>query len=167
MNFQKFKSLDSGGNFRQVPKANSHGLPVIAFSFLTWLFPIVSQAQDVPSQFRRRIFPEGIAFDSTDNAIYVSSILKNKIVVKVGNNIADFIETDQYGFMGGVGLHVDTKRRILWACSGNIMGERYRTGLFAFGLPSGTLLKKIVYPESTTPSFFNDLVIAGDGSVFI
>jgi DNA-binding beta-propeller fold protein YncE len=141
---------------------------LLAYLTLLTLFPLLSTAQShhftIPE---KDLFPEGIAFDSTDNAIYISSILKNKIVVRNGNNISDFIESDQYGFMGGVGLHVDTKRRILWACSGNIMSDRYRAGLFAFSLPSGKLLKKMIYPESSTPYFFNDLTIAKDGSVYI
>lgn len=94
----------------------------LLFVILILSFPPSLSAQEpVFTVTEKDLFPEGIAFDSVDNAIYISSILKNKIVVRNGSIISDFIETGQYGFMGGVGLHVDSKRRILWACSGNLV----------------------------------------------
>lgn len=69
--------------------------------------------------------------------------------------------------MGGVGLHVDDERRILWACSGNIMGKQMQAGLFAFSLATGALLKKVVYPLDTLRRFFNDLAILPDGSIWV
>ncbi len=72
---------------------------------------------------------EGIAFDALRGDFLVSSIFKNKIVrISKNNEWIDFIPSGGDGFAGGVGLHVDPQRRILWACSGNIMGERFRTG---------------------------------------
>lgn len=113
------------------------------------------------------LIPEGIALDSVEGKFYLSSIYKNKIIEVSKGKATDFITSNTHGFIGGVGLHVDEKRRILWACSGNIMGNKFTTGLFAFDLKTKKLLKKVIYPINTLPRFFNDLVIARDGSVYV
>jgi len=113
------------------------------------------------------LIPEGIAIDSLEGKFYLSSIYKNKIIEVSKGRAKDFIASNSHGFVGGVGLHVDAERRILWACSGNIMGNKFTTGLFAFDLKTRKLLKKIFYPIDTVPRFFNDLVIAREGSVYV
>ncbi|MBL7847246.1 MAG: SMP-30/gluconolactonase/LRE family protein [Cyclobacteriaceae bacterium] len=113
------------------------------------------------------LIAEGITYDPTAGDFYISSIHKNKII-RVRKGVAsDFITSGEHGFMGGVGLHVDAERRILWACSGNIMGKRMQAGLFAFSLATGALLKKVVYPLDTVRRFFNDLAILPDGSIWV
>ncbi|MGE5107407.1 MAG: SMP-30/gluconolactonase/LRE family protein, partial [Sphingobacteriales bacterium] len=113
------------------------------------------------------LFPEGIAWDPVEKIFYISSILKNKIVEVSGNITKDFIKEGEDGFMGGAGLHVDSKRRILWACTGNIRGNKYRTGIFAWDLKTKRLLKKISFAEDTVAAFFNDLAIAPTGEIYI
>lgn len=113
------------------------------------------------------LIPEGITVDPADGAFYISSIHKNKIIKVVNGVASDFIREGDHGFMGGVGLHVDANRRILWACSGNIMGKKMQAGVFAFSLTDGALLRKVTFPLDTVRRFFNDLAIAKDGSVFI
>lgn len=113
------------------------------------------------------LIPEGITFDPVEQNFYISSILKNKIIRVSGDGQNDFIPNNKDGFMGGVGLHVDAQRRILWACSGNIIGNYFRTGVFAYDLRSGKLIKKIIYPLDTLKIFFNDLVIDKNGDVYI
>ncbi len=113
------------------------------------------------------LIAEGIAYDSRDGNFYISSIHKQKIVRVKDGVAADFILSGQHGFMGGVGLHVDAERRILWACSGNIMDDRMQAGLFAFSLVNGALLKKVTYPLDTVRRFYNDLAILPDGSVWV
>lgn len=115
----------------------------------------------------KELIPEGIAMDSVEGTFYLSSIFKNKIIEVDKGRAKDFFPSGSNGFVGGVGLHVDAKRRILWACSGNIMGGKFTTGLFAFDLKTRKLLKKVIYPIDTLPRFFNDLVIADNGSVYI
>lgn len=113
------------------------------------------------------LIAEGITLDSKTGDFYISSIHKNKIV-RVRQGVAsDFITSGEHGFMGGVGLHVDEDRRILWACSGNIMGKQMQAGLFAFSLETGRLLRKVTYPLDTVSRFFNDLAIFPDGSVLV
>ena len=113
------------------------------------------------------LIPEGITYSYVRNSFFISSILKNKIIEVSKTGIRDFIKNGEDGFMGGVGLHIDEKRQVLWACSGNIMGEKFRTGLFAYNLNTGKLIKKILYPITNTPTLFNDLVIDNSGQLYI
>ena len=113
------------------------------------------------------LFCEGIAHDSLSGKFFLSSMHKNKIVQIVNGKTTDFIKTNQYGFVGGVGLHVDNKRRILWACSGNIMGKYSRTGIFAFDLKTKKLLKKVFFAKDTSQRLFNDIAIAQNGDIYV
>lgn len=115
----------------------------------------------------RDVIPEGITIDPTNNTFYISSIHKNKIIRVKDGVASDFVQAGEFGFMGGVGLHVDAKRRILWACSGNILGNNMQAGLFAFSLKDGALLKKVTFPSDTVSRFFNDLTISTDGTVIV
>lgn len=123
--------------------------------------------QAVLTSHERDLIAEGITIDPQSGDLYVSSILRNKIVRVTSRGWQDFIGSGQDGFMGGVGLHVDARHRILWACCGNIMGARYRTGIFAYDLKSKKLWKRFLLPSGPEPRFFNDLAIAADGSVYI
>lgn len=128
----------------------------------------VSFSQEVAFEvLEKDLIPEGIAYDPLTKDFYISSIFKNKIVKISKQGVSDFIGGSQDGFMGGVGLHVDSKRRILWACSGNIIGKNFSAGIFAYDLQTKKLLKKISYPLDTIKRFFNDLVVSSDGSIFI
>jgi hypothetical protein len=127
------------------------------------------QAQEVAFRsVEKDLILEGIAFDPGSGDFFVSSIFKNKIVtISKNNEWRDFLASGGDGFAGGVGLQADSKRRVLWACSGNIMGERFRTGVFAFDLDTKKLIRKIFLAESPAKRFFNDLAIDGRGAVYI
>jgi DNA-binding beta-propeller fold protein YncE len=136
--------------------------------FLFLFITSASFAQEIAFEIPEKdLIPEGIAFDPLTKDFYISSIFKNKIVKISKQGVSNFIESDQDGFMGGVGLHVDSRRRILWACSGNIIGKSFSAGIFAYDLKTKKLLKKISYPLDTIKRFFNDLVISPDGSIYI
>jgi DNA-binding beta-propeller fold protein YncE len=131
-------------------------------------FTLPVPAQDVAFTIPEKdLIPEGITIDRSTGDFYVSSIFKNKIVKISKGKVSDFIKTGQEGFMGGVGLHVDEARKILWACSCNIMGNKFRRGIHVFDLATGKLIKKVVFPTDTVSKFFNDLVIVGEGTVYI
>lgn len=131
------------------------------------LLVIVAKSQNVAFEIKQNdLIPEGIAYDAVHKTFYVSSIFRNKIVQVRGTEIKDFIDEKEYGFMGGVGMQVNKAGTILWACSGNIMGKRFRTGIFAFDTQTGELLRKFALPEDTVKAFFNDLVIVDDNTVY-
>ncbi|HTD93108.1 MAG TPA: SMP-30/gluconolactonase/LRE family protein, partial [Chitinophagaceae bacterium] len=113
------------------------------------------------------LIPEGICYDAANKRFYVSSILKNKIVQVSDGIVSDFITSDRDGFIGGVGLHVDARRNILWACTFNAIHDVPRTGIFAFDIHSGKTIKKAFYPQDSIKHLFNDLTIADDGTIFI
>jgi len=113
------------------------------------------------------LIPEGIAFDSATGKFYLSSIAKNKIIETTHGKTNDFIQPGQFGFVGGLGIHVDAIHHVLWACSGDFDGHSYSTGIFAFDLATRKLRSKFYLPTDTSRNFFNDLTIADNGDVFI
>lgn len=132
------------------------------------LFVLMISAQEIAFSIAEKdLIPEGICYNKKSGEFYLSSIFKNKIVKVKDGTVSDFIKSEKYGFAGGVGLHIDKERNILWACSGNIMGNKFRTGVFAFDAENGKLIKKIFYPSDTIPRFFNDLAIAENGDIYI
>lgn len=127
-----------------------------------------AQAQEVAFTIPEKdLIPEGITFNPMTGDFYLSSIFKDKIVKVSKGKTTDLFPSGYEGFQGGVGLHVDHKRNILWTCSGNIMGNKFRRAIHAFDLNTMRVLKKVVHPADSVKRFYNDLVIADDGSVFI
>ncbi|HQQ96057.1 MAG TPA: hypothetical protein PLX35_02285 [Cyclobacteriaceae bacterium] len=113
------------------------------------------------------LIPEGIALDSTTGKFYLTSIAKNKIIEISRGQPVDFIQSGQYGFVGGLGIHIDYMHHMLWACSGDFNGHAYTTGIFAFDPTTKQLLRKFLIPTDTTRNFFNDLAVADNGDIFI
>lgn len=125
------------------------------------------------------LVPEGIAHDPATGTFYVSSTYRRKIVaVAPGAPPRDFTAEAQDGLLGVVGLHVDPRRRLLWAASSDA-GEHMPirggaadglgvAGLFAYDLATGKLARKVIVDERPRARhFFNDLAIApSTGDVF-
>src|SRR4030095_16637145 len=68
------------------------------------------------------LIPEGIAYDPVDDAFFLSSLHKRKIVrvrvrVKRPPMVEDFPSEGQDGLHSTLGMKVDAERRILWVCS--------------------------------------------------
>ncbi|MCU0393175.1 MAG: SMP-30/gluconolactonase/LRE family protein [Thermoflexibacter sp.] len=145
-------------------------IKALIFNILIFFSPCYLFAQHLAFQVNEKdLIPEGIAFDSLKNQFYLSSISKNKIVKvsKYGQQKQDFIKSKQDGFGGGLGLHVDTKHRLLYACWGDISANTYQTGVYAYHLDKKVLVKSFQLSKDTLPNFFNDLVISNKGDVFI
>ncbi len=123
----------------------------------------------------RMFIPEGIAYDETSQSFFVSSQYKRKIVrIDVRGVVSDFITQGQDGIWMVFGIAVDASRRRLWAVStaeremtGYAAADEGRAGLFAFDLSTGKLLKKIVVDPAKPAAYFDDLVVARDGRVFV
>jgi sugar lactone lactonase YvrE len=118
---------------------------------------------------QRDLVPEGIAFDPVDDVFYVSGIYRRKVLRVARNGRAtDFVAESQDGMLGGLGVKVDAKRRLLWVIStttpemrGWKAGED-RSMLAAYDLRDGHLVRKI----DATPAMLNDLTLLADGSLF-
>jgi hypothetical protein len=63
---------------------------------------------------QRDLIPEGIAYDPVDDVFYVSSIYRRKVLrVERSDRATDFVGEEQDGMLGGLGVKVDAKRRLL------------------------------------------------------
>lgn len=122
----------------------------------------------------RDLVPEGVAYDSRDKALYISSIYKRKIV-KIDENkeVTDFKTTGQDGLMSVIGMEADPVRRHLWVCSSYdpsndiVDGEglKPQSAIFKFDLDTKELLQKYSL-EDTLSHFFNDITIMPNGDAY-
>lgn len=117
------------------------------------------------------LIPEGIAYDPADDSFYLGSIYKRKIVrVEKNGKATDFVKSGQNGLWEVLGMKVDEKRRVLWACSaaGAEAGDAEGcSGVFAYDLKTGKLVKKYVMDNHVWTHLFNDLVISSGGDVYV
>ena len=124
------------------------------------------------------LLPESMAYDAIKNEFYVGSTRKGKIIrVQKDGSRQVFVAPKQEGLWMVIGIKVDAQRRHLWVCSSggdNLEGytlkdnkEGRPAGIFKFDLDSGKLIKKYVLDTTGEVHFFNDLVIAKNGDVYI
>lgn len=121
------------------------------------------------------LIPEGIAFDPKTRTLFLSSFRKSKIVaVDSEGRPRDFIAPHQHGFQAGVGLRVDARRRILWACSAAAPHMRdydpddpAETGVFQFDVDTGELLRNSVQPQASPGHIFNDVTLTREGDAYV
>lgn len=121
------------------------------------------------------LLPESVAYDPVEQAFYVGSTRKGKIVkVDKQGKITDFIAPRQDGLWMVIGIKIDAARRVLWINSSygdNLVGYQKRdgspAGVFKFDLRSGKLIKKYLLDKSGETHFCNDLAINDKGDVFI
>ncbi len=122
------------------------------------------------------LIPEGIAFDPKTKTFYLSSLYKAKIVAipAAGGEPKDFTTEGQDGFWCGLGMKVDTERRILWAASayeeairGFKQEQSGNSGVFKYDIDSGKLLKKYTLTNKPDAHILNDLVVTSAGDVFV
>jgi sugar lactone lactonase YvrE len=117
------------------------------------------------------LIPEGIAYDPVADAFYVGSIYRRKIVrVARGGRAVDFTSPGRDGMLSVLGMRVDARRRLLWACS--VSGARDEGGegsstLFKYDLESGRLIKKYESARDGRKHLFNDIAISSSGDLFI
>jgi sugar lactone lactonase YvrE len=132
--------------------------------------PRVQRAQTVFTiAGRRDLIPEGIAFDPVEDVFYVTGIYRRNVLrVNRGGRATDFVKEGQDGMLGGLGVKVDAKRRLLWVISTTTPEMRGwkagddRSMLAAYDLCDGRLVRKV----DATPAMLNDLALMEDGSLF-
>ena len=116
------------------------------------------------------LIPEGITYDINENAFYVGSIHKRKIVkIDSKGNVSNFISEKEDGIFNVLGMKADSKRRILWVCSyagGGFVEERGFAGIFKYNLKNGKLIKKYLLDNKTSKHLFNDIVITSAGDAY-
>jgi streptogramin lyase len=135
-------------------------LLVVSVSAQTEFKPILSKTE-------KEAIPEGLTIDPVTGTIYVSSIGLQKIIaIDPTGAHKDFIETNQDGFLEGLGMKVDTKKRWLWVVSNQKQGNWYVSQLHAFDLKRRSLKQKYVVKD-TTRHLFNDLILHWNGKIYI
>ena len=120
------------------------------------------------------LLTEGIAYDPQTRAFFVSSVHRRKILRRASDGrIADFVREGQDGLDAVLGITVDGRRRLLWACSaampqmrGYEPKDEGRTALFAYDLESGRLRRKVTLAPDGKPHVLNDLTVAKNGDVY-
>ena len=116
----------------------------------------------------KELVPEGIAYSEKHNKFYLTSIAKSKIISvdRSTGDQKDFIGSNDFGFMPGVGILVDDKRGHLHALAGYFPLNDSLSSLFTFELESGKLIRKIHVAEDGE-HFLNDLIQDRDGNLYI
>jgi sugar lactone lactonase YvrE len=124
------------------------------------------------------LIPEGIAYDPLDQAFFLSSLHKRKIVrVRLRKHrppiVEDFTAEGQDGLYSTLGMRVDVERRILWVCSSaeSFMkhyseSDEGKAALFKYDLHTRKLIRK--YEVGPKPRrILNDVTLNAKGDVFV
>jgi len=122
----------------------------------------------------RNFIPEGIAFDSHTNSFFVASIRERKIIqIRSDGSVSDFITSRQNDIWSISGIGIDTKRRLLWACSTAFEGaegyspDKKEVAVYAFSLKNGNLAGTYPLQQPGENHFCDGLTVARDGTVFV
>lgn len=117
----------------------------------------------------------GIAVDETTGDTYIASVRERKILRRTrAGATSDFIHEAQDGFLAGASLAIDPARKLLYASTsavpfmlGYSKQDSGQSGLFAFDLKSGKLIRKAMLSADGKPHFLNALAIDRDGTVYV
>lgn len=147
--------------------ASAQGQPLkINASFIAFAVP------------EKDLLPESIAYDSVTGAFFIGSTRKGKILkIDKEGKITDFITQKENDLWMVTGIQADIPKRFLWVCSAggdNLVHYERRddfdgrpSGIFKFNLDTGKLIKRYILDKESEIHFFNDMVIAKDGTVYI
>ena len=134
--------------------------------------PLVAKAQVAFTvEGQRDLIPEGIAYDPVDDAFYLSSIYRRKIVrVDRTGRATEFASEGEEGAGSTLGLKVDPERRLLWVAAsateemhGYTAAQKGTAALLAYDLRTGKMVRRL----SATGAFLNDLALLADGTLFV
>jgi sugar lactone lactonase YvrE len=116
-----------------------------------------------------------LALDSRNRDLYIASTRERKILrhTKAGV-VTEFIRSGQDGFYGAASLLIDPQHRLLYATTGAVPfmvnyrpEDSGRSGIFAFDLNSGKLVRKVLLPPDGKQHFLNNLVMNHAGDIYI
>ncbi|GAB5401080.1 MAG: hypothetical protein Aureis2KO_26650 [Aureisphaera sp.] len=124
------------------------------------------------------LLPESIAYDPVHRDFFMGSTRKGKVIkISEDGTSSEYITPKSNGLWMTVGLKIDAQRRVLWVCSSggeNLEGYNLKddsegrpAGVFKYDLDSGKLINKFTLEDKGGIHFFNDLVIAKNGDVYI
>lgn len=141
------------------------------FAYLVILIIGFGCKNEMPKEYTindKFLVPEGIDYSVDYDAFYLSSIAQSKII-KIDRGTGkqeDFIKSNAYGYMPGVGVLINDKENVLYALGGYYMFKDSLSSLFAFDLKSKKLLKKYI-AHHEGEHFLNDLIMDKEGNLFL
>ena len=127
-------------------------------------FPVVNHTRIALIAPEVGLMPEGLAYDVRQDAFYLSSLNRRKIVrITRAGRASDFVPQGRYGLLPVLGIRPDPDTGTVWAASWS--EDTNQSELLHFD-GSGTLLGRFV-PTETREHGFNDLVIGGRGDILL
>jgi streptogramin lyase len=142
----------------------------IIFFFMLVTCGVAIQAQTpriIATDSPKDVIPEGICIDPRTGSIFVSSIHQKKIMkIDTLGRTAEFITSNQDGFLEGLGMKVDTVHHLLWAASVQKEGNLHNSKIHAFDVRNARTMHQFVLKDSGN-HLLNDLVITQSGNIFI
>jgi sugar lactone lactonase YvrE len=109
------------------------------------------------------LFPEGMAYARFNGRVYAGSVQRKIVWTNKDGAVHDLVKPGEEGLGYVAGLHIDEKRRQLWAVSSSF-GDAPETsgmvqGLFTYDLGTGKRIATIV-PTDKTGGYLNDVTVA-------
>jgi hypothetical protein len=127
-------------------------------------FPAVSQSRIAFVTEEKDLVPEGLAYDSRQDVLYLSSLNRKKIVkVTADGKAADFVPAGRDNLLPILGIRADHGDGSVWANSWDENGDR--SELLHFDA-AGRLLGRYA-PKDAAKHGFNDLVVRKAGQVIL
>jgi hypothetical protein len=117
----------------------------------------------------------GLAIDAASGDLFIGSLRERKILRRgATGTITDFVPEGRDGLLGVGSLAIDGPRRLLYASAtgapharGLAKEEVRRSGLFAFDLATGRLVRKDLLAEDGAVHALNNLAIDRSGNVYV
>jgi hypothetical protein len=124
--------------------------------------PVATTYIDLPETL---FYPEGITNDGT-GTLWVSGFGSSSLLrVGADDSVETFKSSGEDGLTSPVGLAADLDQNRLWVASFD--AESFASKLTVFDLVTGDLLATMDGPEELGPHFFNEVLVAEDGQVFV
>jgi len=142
---------------------------LLAGSFILFLIPAFAQLNPkiISTKTENDVIPEGITIDPVKGTIYVSSIAHKKIIAVDSNGKSeDLLETNQDGFLEGLGMKLDSKKHWLWAVSNEKQDSFFVSKVHAFDLTTRSVKQQYILKD-TARHLWNDLILHPNGRVYI
>ncbi len=119
------------------------------------------------------LIPEGIGHDPTTGRLFFGSMRSGDVfVVDRHGRLSKFAAVEHGGPLAAIGMTVDRERGLLWVVGssfflteGHDPEAPVRSGVFAFELADGALVKKVFGED--VGNGYNDVSIGPDGDVYL